>query len=226
MDSSFQKELDMYEKLKQKILILSDKAWERRIDWPIVQRWLENFSGKYATKDEEQLHALYLLTQTMYFGQTLIREMLRSVFANLFRYPLIIKIRKANNETLDPGIIESAFLEKLENTRFLGVGNPSESGPHLLYYFRQINELSKKLFIDSGEILSMTPQPDGSTAINLRNPKVERYIFIDDLLGSATQIKEYLPDVLREIRRIAPHIELHYFALFATTTGLISLTET
>ncbi|WP_152486665.1 hypothetical protein [Herbaspirillum frisingense] len=210
----------MHELLKQKILILSDKAWERKLDWPTVERWLSNFTGKFEAEDQEKMHALYLLTQTMYFGQNLIREMLRSVYQNLFRYPLVIHIRRANNETLDPNIIESAFCNNLRNTRFLGIGNPSESGPHLLYYFRQINELPKDLFIDAAEILSIGRDNEGKPCVTLRDPNIERYIFIDDLLGSGTQMKEYLTDIFREIRSVAPQVEFHYYALFATTSGL------
>jgi hypothetical protein len=211
----------MFDELKRKVMTLSDKAWERRLDWPSVEQWLSNFTGKFATEEQERLHALYLLTQTMYFGQSLIREMLRSVYLNLYRYPLIIQTREDNGGTLDTSIIETQFTEKLKATRFLGVGNPSESGPHLLYYFRQINNLAKDLFIDSGEILSISKAADGATSIELRHPTVERYVFIDDLLGSATQIRRYLPDILREIRSNAPHVEVHYFALFATSAGLI-----
>ena len=208
------------DELKSKILILSEKAWEKKLDWPAVESWLNNFDGKYTDVDEERLHALYLLTQNMYFGQDLIREMLYSVYEHLFRYPIIKKIRKDNNDTLDETIIEPIFEERLKNTRFLGVGNPSESGPHLLYYFRQVNDIAKDLFVDSSEILSFTRDLQGRITFSQKDSTVERYIFIDDVLGSGNQIRTYLEDILRELRLCAPNVEIYYFSLFASANGL------
>lgn len=209
----------MLDELKQKILTLSEKAWERKIDWPEVESWLSNFDGEFEPKDRERLHALYLLTQSMYFGQSLIREMLRSIYEHLYRYPIIKEIRKKHNDTLDAELIEGEFSSELNNTRFLGVGNPSESGPHLLYYFRQINDIQKSIFIDSGQILGITRDENG-ISISQSEPDVKHYIFIDDVLGSGTQITTYLWDILRELRRCAPDVEISYYALFATSDGL------
>lgn len=207
--------------LKRKILVLSEKAWERKVIWPEVESWLENFRGIHTNVEDEKLHALYLLTQTMYFSQELIREMLRSIFDDLYRYPIISKIREENNDTLDEGIIEKGFIEALKNTRFLGVGNPSESGPHLLYYFRQINSLPKDIFIDSSEILSISRNDQDNVVISQKDTTVERYVFIDDLLGSGDQVKSYLDDIIRELRKCAPNSEIYYFSLFATSSGLV-----
>ncbi|MEW8335214.1 MAG: hypothetical protein AB2558_11875 [Candidatus Thiodiazotropha sp.] len=209
----------MSDKLKKKILTLSERAWERKLSWPEVTSWLSNFNGEVEDQETETLHALYLLSQSMYFGQGLIREMLKSIYSHLYRYPIIEDIRKNNNDTLDPKFIEREFKKELYATRFLGVGNPSESGPHLLYYFRQINNLSKFLFIDSAEILEID-RNDDVVKIKQRNPHIRRYVFLDDVLGSGTQVAKYLTDILREINYITPKSKVFYYSLFATTEGL------
>jgi len=210
----------MFDELKRKVQTLSENAWEHKANWPEVQKWLDNFNGEFSSKDEEQLHALYLLTQSMYFGQELIREMLRAVYAQLYRYPAIRHIRKHNNDTLDPELIEREFTKELNATRFLGVGNPSESGTHILYYFRQVNELKKELFVNGAEMLSISRDANNVVSIKQRDSSVKRYVFIDDLLGSGTQIRNYLAEILEEIRQCNPDIETHYFSLFATSHGL------
>jgi len=208
------------EELKRRVLTLSTRAWDTQMTWPQVESWLSNFEGDFGDRASERLHALHLLTQSTVFGQNLIREMLRTVYTQLFRYPLISNIRKANSDSLDSVLIEAAFAGELSATRFLGVGNPSESGPHLLYYFRQVNKLKKDLFVESAEVISISRDVNGQPEVQIFNPQIKRYVFIDDVLGSATQIRSYMQGWLAEIRRGVPDVEIHYFSLFATTGGL------
>lgn len=211
--------MNLEEILKRKIETLSQQAWDSKLTWPDVENWLANFKGDFQAESEERVHALYLLSQVTYFGQDLLREMLRSVYKNLYRHPIISKIRRANADTLDPNVIEPLFKVEQNNTRFVGVGNPSESGPHLLYYFRQINGLGKDLFIDSGDIYKVSRSADGAVQIVQVDANIRRYVFIDDLLGSGSQIEQYLSDKLKEIRFFR-NVEVHYYALFATSAGL------
>ncbi|TVT85214.1 hypothetical protein [Pseudomonas sp. H3(2019)] len=211
--------MELKDILKRKIEVLSQQAWDSRLTWPDVEAWLENFNGQFKDESNEKLHALHLLSQVNYFGLDLLREMLKCVYQTLYRHPITSQIRRANNDTLDPGIIEPLFLEERLKTRFVGVGNPSESGPHLLYYFRQINNLGKDLFIDSGDIFKLSRDNQGQIQISQHDKSIKRYVFIDDLLGSGSQIEQYLSHKLKEIRRF-PGVECHYYALFATTKGL------
>jgi hypothetical protein len=211
--------MTLEEKLKKKIEVLSDQAWARRVLWPDVEDWLSNFDGRFYPVEVERVHALFLLAQVMYFDLELMREMLKSVYENLYRQPIISKIRRAHNDTLDSDFIEAKFDEELSATRFIGVGNPSESGPHLLYYFRQVNSLSKNLFIDTGDIFSFSRDGNDVPVISQADTTVTRYVFIDDLLGSGTQITTYLGKKLPEVKRF-PAVECFYYALFATSDGL------
>lgn len=208
---------DLRERLKYKIKVLTETVWEEKLHWPDVERWLENFSDAENEPYSEELHALYLLSQFMYFGSREIRELLRALYRDLFRYPLIKDIRKGNKNTRDTKFLEKQFSDALSATRFLGIGNPSESGPHLLYYFRQENALPKDLFIHAHEAL--TPLTAKVPAL-FQDNEVHRLVFIDDFCGSGSQATEYSKHVLRRIRNAKPDLEISYFVLFALRDGL------
>ena len=144
----------MKEHLQRKIKVLNERVWESRANWPAVLRWLENFDGQTASLEEERLHALYLLSQMMYFGAPEIRALLKSMYRDAYRYPIIESLRRAHGDTTDESLIASLFSRELLATRFLGIGNPSESGTHLLYHFRQENNLPKDLFINAHQIFT------------------------------------------------------------------------
>jgi hypothetical protein len=208
------------ETLKAKLLVLSTRAWNSRVLWPDIERWLANFDGQTASVDVERVHALFLASHVMFFHLTLVRQMLKSVYRDLYRYPIVKGIREAHDDTLDAAFVNREFEAQLEATRFVGVGNPSESGAHLLYYFRQANKLSKTLFVDSGELLTFKKDPLDKTHGETRDAKVRRVVFMDDMLGSGRQLSRYLPQKLSELRTWAPSMEIQYIALFALPEGL------
>jgi hypothetical protein len=90
---------------------------------------------------------LYLLSNFLYFGLFEIRHLLRVLFQDLCRRPLLTEIRRSRSDAVDLDQIDDSFDQALDRIRFLGIGNPSESGVHLLYYFRQENSLPSELFI-------------------------------------------------------------------------------
>jgi len=200
---------------QKKIKILSETVWDGRAKSDEVDNWLNNFSQSDEVSQDEQIHALYLLSNYMYFSSEEIKEMLKAIYRDLFKYPIIKLIREENNHTLDRGLINDKFDEELKLSRFLGVGNPSESGSHLLYYFRQENNIPKKYFINLNEIYHYV---DGS--LQLKNPEIKRYVFIDDFCGGGTQVETYLKEEISKIKSISSDIELDYFVLFAGEDGL------
>ena len=152
---------DLREVLIKKLKILNETIWENKADNVRIQAWLDNFQENTSSNHSEQLHALYLLRQFIYFGSRQIRELLKSLFRDLFKYPIVEQIRKDNGDTTDVDFIYRRFTEELSKTRFLGMGNPSESGAHLLYYFRQENSLPKNSFIHSHQIFNRYGTPSG-----------------------------------------------------------------
>src|SRR6185369_6714739 len=92
-----------------KIERLSRKVWENRVDKTTLDSWLGNFTGRVAAKETEQLHALHLLGQFMYFGNRQMRQLVRALYRDLFRYPIIESIRRSNNDTTDASFIQRRF---------------------------------------------------------------------------------------------------------------------
>jgi hypothetical protein len=108
---------------------------------------------------------------------------------------------------------------------FIGVGNPAESGAHLLYFFRQVNHLSKDLFADIHEAFAVRTDNVRGEVYEQRNGAVSRYVFFDDLVGSGDQVSIYLKNALRAIRKGTPSVELRFLSLFATSAGIARLNE-
>lgn len=207
-----------FDQLLEKIKILSEEVWEDRADWPAVRAWLDNFSDTHVGEVSRQReHALFLLSQFMYYGSREMRELLRSVFRDLYRYPIIENIRRLAHDTTDADFLNQEFRKELAKTRFLGVGNPSESGTHLLYYFRQENGLSSDLFLHAHQVFERMGTA-GSPV--LRNRAVTRYVFLDDFCGSGTQATKYSREIVEDIKRLDANAKAAYLVLFATTSGL------
>ena len=207
------------EKLESKIRLLNRTTWESRLTRSLVGDWVAQFDSGGDLASDEQLHALFLLSHFLYFGQLEIRSLLQSLFRDLIRAPMLQDIRKINNDTLDLGKIYSEFEHRQRSMRFLAVGNPSESGTHLLYYFRQENSLPKNLFINAHEIF-LPVQREGKLGLTIRDAEVKRYVFIDDLCGTGEQAAEYLQEIVNSLKEMSNQVAVEYFVLFATSRGL------
>jgi hypothetical protein len=146
--------------------------------------------------------------------------MLRSLYRDHFEAPLKQKIRRENHHTKDFQLIQELYEKELAATRFLGIGNPAESGAHLLYYFRQVNYLPKYLFADLST--AFNPQVrDGHTVRYVpRDNAIKRYVFFDDLVGSGTQAIDYLGHCLPSIKSESGRAEILYMCLFGTEKGM------
>lgn len=203
------------EQLEAKIKVLASDVWQDKWDAgdPLCH-WLKNFDNV------EEQYALYMLSQFMYFNNNTIRELLQRVYQDLYKRPIIFSIRRKNRNTMDEGVIDAKFQKILNKTRFLGLGNPSESGVHMLYYFRQENlDLKKDHFINAYELFDY--KIDNDKIIAEINPeKVNRIVFIDDFCGSGDQATEYYDKIINVFKSKAPDIHVSYYALFATNDGL------
>jgi hypothetical protein len=204
----------------KQIEILNSTLWESRALRPRVDEWLSNFAT-----DTEKEYALYMLSRLMFFNSSNIRHLLKSLYRDLFRYPIIEKIRRTNGDTMDERLIESLYREELEKTRFLGVGNPSESGVHLLYYFRQENRIPKDLFVNTDDVVIYEKDSEGNLQPKLRDKykKVKRFVFIDDLCGSGDQATSDSSNVKRcvnNLRVFAKDAKVSYLMLFGMTKGI------
>ena len=199
----------------KQIEVLNSTLWEYRALRPRIDVWLSNFDT-----DQERDYALYLLSRLMYFSSSNIRNLLKALYRDLYRYPIIQEIRRANSNTLEESLIESKFLEELLHTRFLGVGNPSESGVHLLYYFRQENRIPKRLFVNTDDVIQR--HTDGSISLRSDFSDARRFVFIDDLCGSGQQATTdtNVRRCVDDIRRLKPDAKISYLMLLGMTEGV------
>ena len=204
----------------RKLKILNEELWEGRCAALDIEEWLANFDGQCTDVEMEKAHALYLLSNVTYFGLREMRVLLRSMYRDLFEYPILSALRsKLGTDDIDSISVELG--NELSRTLFLGIGNPAESGTHLLYYFRQENRIHKNRFINSYQILNGSSREPTTDFVDTA---VQRYVFIDDVCGSGQQCVEYGRALLDDLHFVAARngrkVEFHYLVLFATQTGL------
>src|SRR5437899_8967631 len=111
----------LMQSLMAKIKTLNETVWERRATEPAIAEWLDNFTVSDPLVADERAHALFLLSNFMYFGSRQIRELLKALYRDLYRYPIIEAIRRANHDTLESSVIDPLYKAEREVTRFLGV---------------------------------------------------------------------------------------------------------
>lgn len=208
--------IPLKEALTMKVIAYYTDIWKDIRDTDF-QKWLDNFND-----DElERLNALYLLSKFTYFGNLEIRAMLKSVFRDLYKYPIIEQIRLDKNDTTDEELIRNKFNEHHRGTRFLGVGNPSESGVHLLYYFRQENNLSKKYFVHGHELFTLSYSEKEKRMVQAwANDEINHVVFLDDFCGNGSQAISYIKDLVNQIRMLKKDCKIDYFVLVGNKEGL------
>lgn len=193
---------DLAQALLYEIQVLNRRVWERRVTRNMIEQWLSCFDT-----EAEQEHALYLLSQFMYFGQQEIRILLLSAFQDLVRAPIVRRIRGRSSRPMTQDEILEGVDARLSQTRFLGCGGSSESGSLLLYFFRQECGLIKDLFASAAD-LHLLPQ------------SVQQIVLIDDICGSGDQAVKYFDKYVKDVRTRRPDLRVEYIVLFATATGL------
>lgn len=212
--------------VRKRIHLLSDALWEGNGGIQDVNLWLENFTGKTAQHpaDVERRHAAHLLSHFTYFGLREIRELLKALYRDLFRYEIIQELRHEFGDIADALQLRAGFDKKLAQTRFLGVGGPAESGTHLLYYFRQENQLSKSLFPNPYELLDAS---EGDGRFRMADPEARELVFIDDVVGTGRQAAEHNTAFIQHLRAAAAlsrqPIRIWYLTLFANPEGIESV---
>ncbi|HFS7497182.1 hypothetical protein KPE82_08135 [Acinetobacter baumannii] len=211
-----------------KLQLLSQNVWDYACERPQINKWLSQFNGQVLTSEEEQKYMICALSKFMYFSQRMVREMLISLYRDYVRSSIIQKIRKENSDTRDLENLNGLYQQDLKNTLFIGVGNPAESGAHLLYIFRQVNDLEKDLFSDLHGAFDIKSSQDGDIpnwTLREKYSNVKRLIFFDDFVGGGTQASRYLAKPFLSIRKNYPSLEITFISLFSTTDGLKRLNE-
>lgn len=115
--------------------------------------------------ENEKKLALWLLAHFSYYTYEDIRILCKNVF-NQYLHEKLSDYKGGN--------LKRVINEILEDTIFIGLGNDSESGNNILYYFRQENQLSKECF----EIK--------------REQNYKNLVYIDDVTISGEQALTYI----------------------------------
>jgi len=213
--------------LENKIKYLKEWIWGNDITSNNINQWIENFKGLYDHDlEREQINARYLLSQFMYFSQREIRLLLVAVYRDLYYKPLISTIRNAD-KSISLNNLQSVMNKKLKSTRFLGVGNSSESSCLLLYYFRQMNEIPIEYFMDNCEIFTYD---ESGNICGLKKDEngneIEYYIFLDDISATGRQAKKHFNNIHYEkILTFNPNAKIYYYTLFRTVDAYNFLEE-
>lgn len=195
--------------LRDKIECLNNILWENKLSGDKIEEWLDNFKS-----EDERNAALYLLSRFIFFNEESINKLVKALYRDLYRYPIIEWIRKKNGNTLDECIIEPEFDKVLCQTLFACVGNSSESSAHLHYQLRKESKVSKQLFdyynYDSIRKMRVISRP------------ISRIIFVDDFCGTGRQVSQdkKVIEIVDEIKMIYPHVKVSYYTLVATFDGL------
>ena len=149
------------------------------------------------------------------------------MFQDLVRNPLTVAGRKDLTNSDDFNAIHQAFDGELKRTRFVALGGPSESGTHILYQFRQENNLPTNSFPSLAELVT---GPLDNLTTKWARPEVKRLIFIDDFLGTGQQVTDSATETVPQLRNAASNsgidLEVWYLTLIATQDGLESVEAT
>ena len=113
-------------------------AWEEQIKERKILNWLSNFTGEcLGDVDREHKLALWLLLNFTFYTMNDVKKLCRELFQLFLREEL-------RTGEFEEGLDRNKKIEKiLEDTCFVPLGNPSESGARILYDFRTENKLGK-----------------------------------------------------------------------------------
>ena len=190
------------DKYYYKLKIFSETVWDHRISKNKIDDWLSNF------KEKERESLLFLLTQFIYLSKLQIDNMLVSIYRDFYKYVIVENYRLNNNDTTDISSINNHFNNSKSKSRFIPIGNPSESSSSLLGEFRKTNSIKKDLFIERSELL------------NLTLGDIEHFVFIDDICGSGHQAYNENKKYVSHIKNRFPHSKIHYYSLVGLEEGL------
>lgn len=212
--------------LIRQVKILNETIWEGKANEQSIDRWLSNFGDSPVDESDDKLCALYLLSRFTYLGSREIKESLKALYRDLVIYPIVANLRRTLDNTEDLEVLSAHLHDELKKTRFLGAGNPSESGSHLLYYFRQENQLGTKSFIHALEAMNLLDaEVSNEVTTNTHAGSKYRFVFIDDFCGTGKQAVRYAGKVVGELRKRSVNCQIEYYVLAGTSAGLAHVRE-
>ena len=215
--------------LENKAQRLSQQVWPRNRNLNDINKWIAAFDGVAGGVSAEtiRLHCLYVLTHVVTFQDREFNELLRALYREYIRLPLVYEIRADHGGVVDPQVVEAEVHARLASTLFVGLGSAVKSGSHLLYQFTKQGQLSADQVVATSDDLLTTNVADPGA--KLRRHGITRYVFIDDVCGTGLSALDQGPLLarLRELGKdsgVDPRIEILF--LFGSASSLAGLTGT
>lgn len=165
-----------------------------------IHRWLSNFKGDAFPKEYERKLALILAVHMVYYNESDICYLVKIAYRKLLHE---IMTKKEKN-----------LEEAVKSIIFCPLGNVSESGSFLSYYFRKENNLPINFFINSENSIS-----NSST--------IEDIVFLDDVSISGGQVIRYIKKMKNNDiwNKLLNEKNLYALFLLSTETAKINLKE-
>jgi len=147
MDNSIVEQINKsldFEKLYKEIIKLNAIAWDGDLSITQIDSWLNNFTGEFLNDEQaERALAINLLLNFTYYTKDEVKHFCKVVFdmyihAKMDEYNRNPKFKNYSDAQKEANIVK--------NTKFVSLGNPSESGSFILYWFRKVNDLPKSVF--------------------------------------------------------------------------------
>lgn len=186
------------EKIKDQVIRTSIVAWNSTISIDDVDAWLSNFDGSACgNKGFEQKIACWVLLYFTFFTEEDIGELCKTLYRNYIHQ----QMQKLNGSTKYKSL-ECKIKYILDNTIFLPLGNPSESGGRILYNFRTQNSLPRHCF-------------------EIERKHYNNVVLIDDLTITGEQASRYV----KEGKLSITYDNLYFATFFATDKAVKNVSK-
>jgi len=159
--------------LLDKILTTNSYCWKMDITERDIKKWLDNFKGEIFSQEEERKIALFLLVNFVIYSFDEFKYLCKEAFSNYIREVVTVDEVESND-----------VVEIIRKTKFVPLGNPSESSTSIMYYFRTENYLQTTCFDYIGK--------------NTKNEyKDTNLVFIEDITSSGQQFVQYYSELIK-----------------------------
>lgn len=161
--------------LIRQIRLTSEIVWKKQLDNSDINDWLSNFTGQVFQKEYEDLLALWLLANFVFYNEEEVKHLCKILYKD-FIHRLILE-EDINNE------IQENYKNILTRSRFYSLGQPGESSGYILYHFRQESDIPLKKFI---------------TSLDTLDKAVDIIVFVDDVAlstGEKSQAAKYIKKI-------------------------------
>jgi hypothetical protein len=193
---------DLVTSLEAKAQRLTQHVWPRDLTLRDIDRWVANFPSAvpYTAEDVIRRHCLYVLTHIVAFRPREFAALVRALFREYIRLPVVYEVREALGLTASPSVVQSEVRTRLASTVFVGLGAAAKSGSRLMYDFQKESHLPRQQLVDSCDDL-LTHDPN-DPKVERRHPAATRYVILDDMCGTGESARDQLP-VVRRLRQLA-----------------------